>query len=51
MSIFLTGGTGLIGSAVLTRLVADGRDVRALARSDASAAAIEAFAAGTTESD
>lgn len=45
MSIFLTGGTGLIGSAVLSRLVAGGRDVRALARSDDSAAAIEAAGA------
>lgn len=42
MSIFLTGGSGFIGSAVLSRLTSTGRKVRALARSDASAAAIEA---------
>lgn len=41
MTIFLTGGSGYIGSAVLSQLVARGREVRALARSDASAAAIE----------
>ena len=41
MTIFLTGGSGLIGSAVLAHLVAAGRDVRALARSDSSAAAVE----------
>lgn len=45
MSIFLTGGSGLVGSAVLSRLTAAGRGVRALARSDASAAAIEATGA------
>lgn len=42
MTIFLTGGSGYVGSAVLSHLVAAGRDVRALARSDASAAAVEA---------
>lgn len=40
MTIFLTGGTGYIGSAVLAHLVSTGHDVRALARSDTSAAAI-----------
>ncbi len=41
MTIFLTGGSGYIGSAVLSHLVASGREVRALARSDSSAAAVE----------
>jgi len=45
MDVFLTGGTGLVGSHVLTALLADGHTVRALARSDASAAAVEAAGA------
>ena len=35
--VFLTGGTGFLGEAILTRLVADGRTVRALSRSAAGA--------------
>jgi dihydroflavonol-4-reductase len=31
--VFITGGTGLLGTAIVRRLVADGRNVRALARS------------------
>ena len=30
--VFLTGGTGFVGGALLRRLVAEGRTVRALAR-------------------
>lgn len=37
MDVFLTGGTGTIGSAILRRLLADGKTVAALARSAASA--------------
>jgi dihydroflavonol-4-reductase len=37
---FVTGGSGFVGGAILERLVADGREVRALARSDAAAARI-----------
>ena len=38
--IFLTGGSGFVGGAVLSRFVADGREVRALARSDAAEVAV-----------
>jgi nucleoside-diphosphate-sugar epimerase len=40
MRIVLTGGTGYIGSALLTRLVADGHTVTALVRSEDAAAKI-----------
>ena len=39
-SAFVTGGSGFIGGALVRRLVADGWTVRALARSDASAAVV-----------
>ena len=41
--VFLTGGSGLIGGALAKRLVARGDEVVALARSDASARALEAL--------
>jgi len=37
----VTGGSGFIGRALVRRLVADGWSVRALARSDTSAATVE----------
>ena len=43
--VFLTGGTGFIGGAVLRQLIDDGREVRALARSEAAATAVEAAGA------
>ncbi|MCW2867268.1 MAG: NAD-dependent epimerase/dehydratase [Marmoricola sp.] len=46
MQVFITGGTGLIGTAVVAELLAHGHTVAALARSDASARAVTA-AGGT----
>lgn len=39
-TVFVTGGSGFIGGKLIERLVADGQDVRALARSDAAAARV-----------
>jgi dihydroflavonol-4-reductase len=39
---FITGGTGVIGTALVTRLIACGDDLVALARSDHAAATLEA---------
>ena len=48
---FVTGGSGFIGGRLIKRLVGEGRRVRALARSDASAAAVEELGAEAVRGD
>jgi nucleoside-diphosphate-sugar epimerase len=51
MDVFLTGGTGLVGSAVLQALLEDGHTVHALARSDRSARALAGTSAIVVRGD
>ncbi len=51
MHVFITGGSGLIGSAVVAELLGHGHTVVALARSDASALALETAGAETVRGD
>ena len=48
---FVTGGSGFIGGALVERLVSGGCQVTALARSDASARAVEALGARPASGD
>jgi nucleoside-diphosphate-sugar epimerase len=48
---FVTGGSGFVGGALIRRLVHDGWTVRALARSDASARAVEDAGAQAVRGD
>jgi dihydroflavonol-4-reductase len=50
-SVFVTGGTGFLGRALVERLVGDGNEVRALARSDASAGKLGALGAEPVQGD
>ena len=43
MHVFVTGGTGHIGSYIIPELIAAGHEVTGLARSDKSAAAVSAL--------
>ncbi|QBI20666.1 NAD-dependent epimerase/dehydratase family protein [Egibacter rhizosphaerae] len=45
MRVFVTGGSGVVGRDLIARLVADGREVVALARSDAASAELEGLGA------
>ncbi len=51
MRAFVTGGSGFIGGVLLRRLRAEGVDVRALARSDASAAKVTELEAEPVRGD
>ncbi len=51
MNVFLTGGTGLIGSAVVAELLANDHSVLALARSEASALALKSAGAEPVRGD
>jgi nucleoside-diphosphate-sugar epimerase len=51
MKVFITGGSGWVGSAVVPELVAAGHDVVGLARSDSSAQVLEGRGAAVVRGD
>jgi dihydroflavonol-4-reductase len=51
LTVFVTGGTGFLGGAIVERLLADGRDVKALARSEDSALALSGLGAEPVRGD
>jgi nucleoside-diphosphate-sugar epimerase len=51
MHVFVTGGTGHIGSYIIPELIAAGHEVTGLARSDKSAAAVAALGANVRRGD
>jgi dihydroflavonol-4-reductase len=50
-TVLVTGGTGFVGGAIVERLLADGRDVKALARSKDSAQALREVGAEPVRGD
>jgi nucleoside-diphosphate-sugar epimerase len=50
-TVFVTGGSGFIGGALIRRLIADGHQVNALARSEASAAKVTELGATPRQGD
>lgn len=51
MKYFVTGGSGFVGRHLLLRLLSDGHEVHALARSEASAGVVEALGATAVLAD
>lgn len=51
MTVFVTGGTGTVGRSLVTRLIAEGNSVRALARSAGAAADLRERGAEPVEGD
>jgi nucleoside-diphosphate-sugar epimerase len=51
MKILVTGGTGLLGGRLIPKLVADGREIFALARSASSRATLAAMGATPVDAD
>jgi dihydroflavonol-4-reductase len=49
--VLVTGGSGFVGGAIVRRLVADGRAVRALARGDAAAEVVASLGATPVRGD
>ena len=49
--VLVTGGSGVVGRALVERLTGDGREVRALARSDASADVVRSLGAHPVRGD
>ena len=45
MNIFLTGGSGFVGRTLITKLIAEGHQVKALARTESSAEKIKELGA------
>ena len=51
MDVFVTGGSGFVGAALIRRLVGDGHAVRALARSERAASAVADLGAEPVRGD